>query len=72
MIHTIYYSKVAVRHHLCVGGAGEEEAQDVVMVAHDKDKVPYSTKLWWEKTLADLVVHCQSTKVLSTKSCEVS
>jgi len=27
----------------------------------------YSTKLWWEKTLADLVVHCQSAKVLSAK-----
>ena len=29
--------------------------------------IPYSTKLWQEKTLADLVVHCQSTKVLSAK-----
>ena len=27
--------------------------------------IPYSTKLWREKTLADLVVHCQSAKVLS-------
>ena len=29
--------------------------------------IPYSTKLWREKTLADLVVHCQSAKVLSAK-----
>ena len=29
--------------------------------------IPYSTKLWREKTLADLAVHCQSTKVLSAK-----
>ena len=29
--------------------------------------IPYSTKLWWEKTLADLAVHCQSAKVLSLK-----
>ena len=27
----------------------------------------YSTKLWQEKTLVDLAVHCQSAKVLSTK-----
>ena len=29
--------------------------------------IPYSTKLWREKTLADLAVHCQSAKVLSAK-----
>ena len=29
--------------------------------------LPYSTKLWGEKTLVDLAVHCQSAKVLSTK-----
>ena len=31
-------------------------------------KLPYSIKLWWEKTLADLAVHCQAAKVLSTKT----
>ena len=30
--------------------------------------IPYSTKLCREKTLADLAVHCQSAKVLSTKT----
>ena len=30
--------------------------------------IPYSTKLWREKTLADLAVHCQSAKVLSAKT----
>ena len=29
--------------------------------------IPYSTKLWQEKALADLAVHCQSAKVLSAK-----
>ena len=29
--------------------------------------LPYSTKLWREKTLVDLAVHCQSAKVLSAK-----
>ena len=29
--------------------------------------IPYSTKLWREKTLADLAVHGQPAKVLSTK-----
>ena len=28
-------------------------------------RVPYSTKHWWEKTLADLAVDSQSAKVLS-------
>ena len=30
-------------------------------------KIPYSTKLWWEKTLVDLAIHYQSTKVLFAK-----
>ena len=40
----------------------------LIAFAVQNDMLPYSTKLWREKTLADLAVHCQSTKVLSAKT----
>ena len=55
MYHVVFYNRDLLK------------IMKVLLDKHKMSNVPYSTKLWREKTLADLVVYCQSAKVLSAK-----